>query len=103
MTGTSKEVAHVEARDLVDWINRLVTEGDVRRIILRQGERVLLDLPLQRGVAAGVATVLLDHAAAVERIAGTFARCTIEVEREGDLPDDGMGADEPPLHAHIVQ
>ncbi len=97
---SSKEVAHVEARDIVDWFNRLVAEGDVRRVTLRQGDRVLLDIPLRKGVAAGVATALLDHAAAVDGLPETVAHCTIEVEREGlgDAPIE----EEPPLHAHIV-
>jgi hypothetical protein len=92
---TLREVAQVEARDIVDWVSRLVAEGDVRRITLRQGDRVLLDLPLRRGVA----TAVLDRTAAVAGIAGRVARCTIEVERAGDAPVE----DEPPLHAHIVQ
>jgi hypothetical protein len=96
---TLREVAQVEARDIVDWVSRLVAEGDVRRITLRQGDRVLLDLPLRRGVAAGVATAVLDRTAAVAGIAGRVARCTIEVERAGDAPVE----DEPPLYAHIVQ
>jgi hypothetical protein len=96
----SQEVAQVEARDIADWVSRLVAEGDVRRITLRPGDRVLLDLPLRRGVAAGVATALRDHAAAVARIADTVARWMIEVEREGDETGEGR---EEPLHAHIVR
>jgi len=94
-----KENARVEAGDLVERFNRLVAEGDVRRITLRQGDRVLLDIPLGLGVASGVATALLDRAAAVAAVAEAVAHCTVEVEREGDAPDEG----EPPLHAHIVR
>lgn len=94
-----KETARVEAGDLVERFNRLVAEGDVRRVTLRQGDRVLLDIPLGPGVAAGVATALLDRAASVAAIAEAVAHCTIEVERAGDTP----GEDEPPLHAHIVR
>jgi len=93
-----KEVTRVEARDLVERINRLVADGDVRRITLRQGDRVLLDMPLKPGVKAGVATALLDRAAAAARVAAAVTHCTIEVERAGDEADQ----DEPPLRAHIV-
>ncbi len=99
MAGKSlKEIVRVEAGDLVERFNRLVAEGDVRRITLRQGDRVLLDIPLGPGVASGVATALLDRAAAVAAVAEAVAHCTVEVEREGDTPDE----DEQPLHAHIV-
>lgn len=104
MAGRSlKEVAQVNGRDLVERVNRLVAEGDVRRITLRQGDRVLLDIPLKRGVAAGVATALLDHAAAVAGVANAVAHCTIEVERENDVADNVADEDEPPLHAHIIR
>lgn len=102
MAGRSlKQVAHVEARDLVERINRLVAEGDVRRITLRQGSRVLLDVPLKRGVGAGVATALIDHAEAVMGIADAMGRYTLDIEREGDGADDAT-VEEKPLHAHIV-
>jgi hypothetical protein len=97
-----KEVAQIEVRDVAEWIDRLVAEGDVRRITLRQGDRTLLDIPLKRGVAAGVATALLDRAAAVMAMADTVAHCTIEVEREGDGANDAT-AEEELLHAHIVR
>lgn len=74
-----------------------------RRITLRQGDRVLLNMPLKRGVAVGVATALLDHVAAVAAVANAVAHCTIEIERENDPTDDATGEDEPPLHAHIVR
>lgn len=103
MAGKSlKEVAQVEARDVIARINRLVAEGDVRRITLRQGERILLDIPLKRGVAAGVATALLDRATAVMTMADAVAHCTIEVEREGDGADDAT-IEEEPLRAHIIR
>jgi hypothetical protein len=97
-----KEVAQVDARDVVEWVNRLIAEGDVRRITLRQGDRTLLDIPLRRGMIAGVATALIDRATALAAIADAVAHCTIEVEREGDIADDVM-IDEEPLHAHIVR
>lgn len=99
MAGRSlKEVTRVEARDLVERINRLVADGDVRRITLRQGDRVLLDLPLKPGVKAGVATALLDCTTAVAKVAAAVTHCTIEVERASDETEEN----EPPLHAHIV-
>lgn len=102
MAGRSlKEVTRVEARELVERINRLVAEGDVRRITLRQGDRVLLDVPLKPGVKAGVATALLDRATAIAEIAAAVTHCTIEIERAGDEAEE-VEENEPPLHAHIV-
>ncbi len=100
--GSLKEVAHVEARDVAERLDRLVAEGDVRRITLRQGDRVLLDVPLERGIAAAVATALLDRAAAVAAVADAVAHVTIEVGREGEEADDATAGEEP-LHAHIVR
>lgn len=70
----------------------------MRRITLRQGDRVLLDIPLKPGVKAGVATALLDRAAAIAGVAAAVTHCTMEVERASDEAEES----EPPLHAHIV-
>ena len=92
-----QETIQVEAKDLVDRVNRLFEEGNVRRIVLKQGDRVLFEIPLSAGVAVGAAAVLLAPvAAAVAAVAGFVSKCTIEIERAEDAPGS-----EPPLHASM--
>ncbi len=68
----------VSGGELLDRVRQIVHEGNVRRVRIRQGDRVVAEFPLTIGiVGAALAPVL----AAVGAIAALVAECTIEVER----------------------
>ncbi len=93
-----KETLQVEGKDLVERVNRLVEEGNVRRIVLKQDDRVLFEIPLGAGVAVGVAAVAFAPVlAAVGAVAALVAHVTIEVERT----EETSGTGEQPLHAAV--
>ncbi len=85
---TFKESFKVAADQLVDAVKRLVHEGNVRRVIIKQEGRTVVEFPLTIGV---VGTVLAPVLAAVGAIAAYMTECTIEVERIAD-DDDKRGA-----------
>ena len=66
--------------ELIDRVKSLVNEGNVRRIIIKQEDRTLVELPLTIGV---VGVLLAPQLAAIGAIAALVTRCTITVEREG--------------------
>lgn len=75
---TNMETIKIEGGQLVDQIRRLVHEGNVRRIIVKQGERTVAEFPLTVGV---IGVVLAPVLAAVGALAALLTECTIEVER----------------------
>jgi hypothetical protein len=85
---TFKESFKVAADQLVDAVRRLVHEGNVRRVIIKQEGRTVVEFPLTIGV---VGTVLAPVLAAVGAIAAYMTECTIEVERTAN-DDDKRGA-----------
>jgi len=66
--------------ELIDRVKSVVNEGNVRRIIIKQEDRTLVELPLTIGV---VGVLLAPQLAAIGAIAALVTRCTIAVEREG--------------------
>lgn len=84
---TFTESFKVAADQLVDAVKRLVHEGNVRRVIIKQEGRTVVEFPLTIGV---VGTVLAPVLAAVGAIAAYMTECTIEVERIAG--DDKRGA-----------
>ena len=76
---TFKESFKVAADQLVDAVKKLVHEGNVRRIVLKQEGRTVAEFPLSVGVVGAVVAPLL---AAVGALAAVLTECTIEVERE---------------------
>ena len=83
---TFKESFKVAADQLVGAVTRLIREGNVRRVILKQDGRTVVEFPLTVGV---VGTVLAPVLAAVGAIAAVLTECTIEVERTGAEPNKG--------------
>jgi len=75
---TCKESFKVAADQLVDAVKKLVHEGNVRRVIIKQEGRTIAEFPLTVGVIGAVLAPLL---AAVAAIAAVITDCTIEVER----------------------
>ena len=76
------ESIKVEGGELLDKVKGLIREGNVRRIVIRQGEgdRPVAEFPLTVGVVGAVAAPVL---AAVGALAALLTSCTIEVERVG--------------------
>ncbi len=92
------ETIKVESGELVDKVKNLVHEGNVRRIVIRQGdsERPVAEFPLNVGVVGTVAAPVL---AAIGALAALLTRCTIEVERVGEPkvePPPVQRPEEPP-------
>jgi hypothetical protein len=73
------EAIQVKGGELIDRIKELIHEGNVRRVVIRQGEDIIVEFPLTVGV---VGAVLAPMLAAVGAIAALVTDCTIEVERE---------------------
>jgi hypothetical protein len=100
-----RETIKVEGGQLVDRVKELIHEGNVRRIVIRQDDRVLAEFPLAFGLVGAVVAPVL---AAVGAIAALIANCTIEIERADDVEGDGhvaigetlsVSAEEPPVSA----
>ena len=86
---TFAEELSVAGNQLIDRIQGLVKEGNVRRLKIRdQQGRVLLEVPLTIGVVGGASVALLaPFAAALGALAALVARVNIEVERY-ENPED---------------
>ena len=79
MAETFKESFKVAGGQLVDMIKKIVHEGNVRRIVIKQENRVVAEFPMTVGVVGAVFAPILAAAGA---IAAFMNECTIEVERE---------------------
>ena len=93
----------VAGSQLVDRVRDLIEEGNVRRIVIRRGDKTLLEIPLTVGVGAGAAAVLVSPVlAALGAFAALVSEITIVVEREDDAngtPASASKADTPKIEA----
>lgn len=75
------ERAKVEGKDLLGYVQRVLEEGNARRIIIKQKGKTIVEFPLTVGVVGAVIAPLL---AAVGAIAAVATECSIEIERTVD-------------------
>ena len=89
------ETTKVQGGELLDRVKQLVREGNVRRIVISQGERTVAEFPLTAGVVGAVFAPVL---AAVGALAALLTDCSIAVEREQEVKP----AAEPEVVAEVV-
>jgi hypothetical protein len=77
------ETIAAEGGVLLEEVRRLLQEGNVRRIVIKQGKDTVVEFPLTVGVAGALIAPWL---AAAGSIAALITDCSIEVEREGEAP-----------------
>jgi uncharacterized membrane protein len=73
-----REEFKVSGSELVDKVKELLHQGNIRRIVIRQGEQTVMELPL---TVAAVGVVFVPVLAAVGAFAALVSNCSIVVER----------------------
>ena len=80
---TLRQTIETEGGRLLEEVKALLHEGNVSRIVVRQGEQVIAEFPLSVGV---VGTLLAPVLAALGALAALLSHCTIEIERAEPAP-----------------
>ena len=78
-----QEELQVMGEQLLARVKELIHEGNVRRIIIKQEGRTVVEFPLTVGV---VGAVLAPALAAIGAIGALLAQCSIEVVRSDEPP-----------------
>ena len=68
---------------VIETVKKLIHEGNVRRISIKQDGRTIAEFPLTFGVVGAALAPVLAAAGAIAALA---TDCTIEFERDDDLP-----------------
>jgi uncharacterized protein DUF4342 len=99
-----REEWQVMGNQLLATVERLIHEGNVRRIIIKQEGRSVMEIPLTIGI---VGAVLVPMLAAVGALGAVLTNCTIEVVRteppvqQAPLSEPGAQKFNPPLLSGI--
>ncbi len=78
MERTWREKIEGTTDQILAQIKRLLDEGNIRRVVVKQQGKVIAEFPLTVGV---VGTVLAPVAAAIGALTAVIADCSIEVEK----------------------
>jgi hypothetical protein len=91
MEKTWREKLEGTTDQILAQIKKLIDEGNIRKVVVKQRGRVVAEFPLTVGV---VGTVLAPLAAAIGALTAVLAECSIEVEKavDEDRPATAMTA-----------
>ena len=78
---TTWQKINAQGAALLEKLKQIVHEGNVRRVVVKQGTRTVAEFPLTAGVVGAVFAPVL---AAVGTLVAILSDCSIEVEREVD-------------------
>ena len=84
------ETIRLQGGELLDKLKQVIQEGNARRVVIKQGERIVAEFPLTAGV---VGALLAPVLAAIGALVALLKDCSIEVERT--VPDPGSGPSQP--------
>ena len=77
-----KEEFKIDGNELLKKVQAVIKEGNARRLIIKQEDKTLIEIPLTYGVAGVTAlTLFAPVLAAIGAIAGIVTRCTLIVEK----------------------
>lgn len=74
-----KEEVKVAADKMVETVKKLIHEGNVRKLVIRQGERTVMEIPL---TVAAVGVLVAPLLAAIGALAAVASDYTLVIERE---------------------
>ena len=77
------ETIKVQGTEWLGKVKQLIHEGNVRRVVIKQGDRTIAEFPLTAGV---VGTVFAPVLAAIGALVALLNECSIDVERVGSRP-----------------
>jgi hypothetical protein len=79
MRETTREKIQVTADNLFETVKQLIYEGNVRRLIIKQGSRTVMGITLTVAAVGVPVAPLLAAISALGTLAGDY---TLEIERE---------------------
>ncbi|HEY0605745.1 MAG TPA: DUF4342 domain-containing protein [Herpetosiphonaceae bacterium] len=82
------EEIEIAANQVIEQVQSLIREGNVRRLIIKHEGNTVLEVPVTIAAIAGVAALYMAPLlAALGALAGLVARVQVVVEREGSKPE----------------
>lgn len=83
------EELKVAGKEVISTIEALIDDTSIRRIIVKRGEKELIEIPLVLGMAGlGAGIVLAPYVAALGIIAALALDCSILVVRSEKQPEE---------------
>lgn len=78
-TEDNKSSENVE--EFKEWLKELINKGNISRIKIKKDEKILVDIPVNAGIAATVIAIIIPQILALGIIAAVATKITIEITK----------------------
>lgn len=75
------ENKNISFEDFKSWLGELIRKGNVARIKIKKEDKILVDIPVNAGVAAGVLAVFMPQLLAIGLITAIATKITVEITK----------------------
>lgn len=74
-----KEEIYTSKEEFIKWLKDIIKKGNVNRIIIKKDEKVVTDIPVNAGLAAGIVAFYVPVLAIIGVLTAVFTKLTIEI------------------------
>lgn len=74
-----KEEIYTSKEEFIKWLKDIIKKGNVNRIIIKKDTKVVTDIPVNAGVAAGIVALYVPFLAIIGVLTAVFTKLTIEI------------------------
>lgn len=74
-----KEEIYTSKEEFIKWLKDIIKKGNVNRIIIKKDTKVVTDIPVNAGIAAGIVALYVPFLAIIGVLTAVFTKLTIEI------------------------
>lgn len=76
-----KEEMYTTKEEFVSWLKDIIKKGNVNRILIKKDDKVVVDIPVNAGVAASIIALAIPSLAVIGVLTAVFTKITVEIVR----------------------
>lgn len=80
--GESASAKYETLEEFKLWLSELIKKGNVSRIKIKREDKVIMDIPVSAGIAAGVVAIIMPQLLAIGIITAIATKLTIEITKD---------------------
>jgi NACalpha-BTF3-like transcription factor len=79
---SSMDGIYTSKDEFIEWLKDIIKKGNVNRIKIKKDEKVLVDIPVNAGIAATLTALVWPPLLAIGLLTAVFTKITVEIVRD---------------------
>ena len=79
---TIKDEIYTTKDEFISWLKDLVKKGNITRIRIKKDDKVVVDIPVNAGIAAGILSLVWPPLLGIGFLTAVFMKVTVEVTKD---------------------